>query len=162
VYTAYNNTITPAGAPFYLDSVSQGRVAFISGDKFGLVATDRGMASIFSLDDAANAVPTNADYRPKNCYADSVVADSADTSKACILDINTSGGGIYAVSMGAAGTVTDLGSILSILSAAQLLFPPPAGHPQYRCFRGQSNRRCDLSGLVNSAPLLRHLHYQRL
>jgi len=125
VYSFGNSTVSLTGQPFYLDKVSEGRISFIADGKYGLVATDRGKVSIFSLDEQANAVPLYTDYRPKSCYADSVVADPVNATRAYLLDINVSGG-ICAINIDSNGKVSDQGLVLSIPSAAQLLFPPAA------------------------------------
>ncbi len=128
VYNSINATITPTDSKaFTLDKVTQGIITFIGDNgNFGIVATDHGKLSIFTLSEQGIGTAIDSDFRPRKCYADSATLNPTNINEAYILDVNTDGG-ICTLSIDAAGSITDGGLTISTASPAQLLFPPVVG-----------------------------------
>jgi hypothetical protein len=118
-----NSTISQTGVSFQLDKVTEGAITFIDGGQFGLVQTDRGKVSVFRIDSTGKPTVINADYRPRTCYANSVIADPANANRAYIIDVNVSGG-ICAISIDSStGAISDAGQVMASTSPVSMLFP---------------------------------------
>ncbi len=120
----WDNTTIDAvpGSEFDLQKVSEGTITFVRNGEVGMVATDKGKVGLFSLDSQGTSTVINDAYRPKTCYADSVVADPSDSSRAFILDVN-SDGGICAVAIDSSKNIQDSGQLISLVNPKRLLFP---------------------------------------
>jgi hypothetical protein len=118
-----NSTISQTGVSFQLDKVTEGAIAFIDGGQFGLVNTDHGKVSVFRLDSTGKPTVINADFRPRTCYANSVIADPTNANRAYVIDVNVSGG-ICALSIDSnTGAISDAGQVMASTSPVSMLFP---------------------------------------
>lgn len=119
-----NNTISPTGESFQLDKVNEGVVVFFGDNgKYGLIASDRGKVGIFGLQDDGKANVIDADYRPKNCYANNVVVDPTNVNRAYVVDVNVNGGICGLRIDSTTSEVTDEGLIIPFTSPLTMLFP---------------------------------------
>lgn len=96
-----------------------GQIAFTPDGEVGLVAMDNGDLGVFRLDDGMPTV-VHASFDGA-FYASRVIVDPAG-DRAWVVDPNTreNGGGIYAVTIGCDGTLTDQGMVAAARSPGGL------------------------------------------
>ena len=99
-----------------------GVIAFTPDGEVGLVAMDNGNLGVFSLDASGQPTVIHADFDGA-FYASRVIVD-ASGDRAWVIDENTreNGGGVYQVSIGCDGTLTDGGLIAAARSPGGLGF----------------------------------------
>jgi DNA-binding beta-propeller fold protein YncE len=96
---------------FTMGRAVTGTIAFTPDGEVGLAATDDGKLAVFTLDATGTPTVVHAEFAG-SFYATRVIVDPRG-DRAIVLDGNTrdNGGGIYAVTIGCDGTLTDRGMV---------------------------------------------------
>lgn len=119
-----SGTLTRATPPrtFSAARASAGAIAFTPDGKIGMVPTENGNLSVFSLDDAGTPTVIHAEL-DTSFYASKIVMQPGG-KKAYVLDTNwrNNGGGIYEIEIACDGTVTELGKVVEAKLPAALAF----------------------------------------
>jgi hypothetical protein len=102
-------TLSPTGTTFEMGRAFWGEVAFTPDGKVGIAVHDDGTLGVFRFEDDGTPTVVHASFKGA-FYAGSLVMDPSGES-AWVLDENwrENGGGLYRISIGCDGTLTDLG-----------------------------------------------------
>jgi len=127
---------------FTMGRAVYGTIAFTPDGEVGLVPLDNGKLAVFRLDAAGVPTVVHAEFEG-SFYASRVIVE-ARGDRALVLDGNTreNGGGVYLVTIGCDGSLTDHGKLAAaklpggiafangraVVAAADLLDSPTTGH----------------------------------
>ncbi|APR76064.1 Hypothetical protein A7982_01411 [Minicystis rosea] len=104
-------TLTKTGTTFEMGRAFWGEVAFTPDGKVGIAVHDDGTLGVFRFETSGEPTVVHASFKG-SFYAGTVIIDPSGDG-AFVLDENwrNNGGGLYRISIGCDGTLTDLGSV---------------------------------------------------
>ena len=99
--------LTPLATTFDLARTTRGEIAFTPDGKLGFAADEDGNVGVFALDSSGAATVVHAAYDGQFYASSVVVAPAGDTLYVLDTEFENIGGGIYALTIGCDGTLSN-------------------------------------------------------